>query len=73
MSVGRFVPDAWHRFQGELFPALAGSARRRDSANQHAARPADVPQCSQWKANARKDGCQMPLGKVVTPSPNAYE
>jgi len=20
MSVGRFVPDAWHRFQRELFP-----------------------------------------------------
>ncbi len=24
MFSGRFVSDAWHRFQGELFPALAG-------------------------------------------------
>ena len=24
MSVGEFVSDAWHRFQGELFPFLAG-------------------------------------------------
>ena len=24
MSVGKFVSDAWHRFQGELFPFLAG-------------------------------------------------
>ncbi len=23
MSVGEFVSDAWHRLQGELFPALA--------------------------------------------------
>ena len=24
MSVGEFVSEAWHRFQGELFPFLAG-------------------------------------------------
>jgi len=24
MSVGEFVSDAWHRFQGKLFPFLAG-------------------------------------------------
>ena len=35
MSVGKFVSDAWHRFQGELFPFLAeevgplGEAHRR--------------------------------------------
>ena len=23
MSVGEFVSEAWHRFQGELFPFLA--------------------------------------------------
>ena len=23
MSLGKFVSDAWHRFQGELFPFLA--------------------------------------------------
>ena len=35
MSVGKFVSDAWHRFQGEFFPFLAeevgplGEAHRR--------------------------------------------